>query len=38
MVRTTAMLLQRTGHQPVGWRSCTQSNNTINLLLDQGYL
>ena len=38
MVRTTAMLLQRTGHQPVGRRSCTQSNNTINLLLDQGYL
>jgi len=38
MVRTTAMIQQRTGHKPVGWRSCTQSNNTINLLLDQGYL
>lgn len=36
--RATAMIDKVSGHAPVGWRSCTQSNNTLNLLLDKGYL
>lgn len=36
--RTTAMIIKRTEQAPVGWRSCTQSTNTISLLLDHGYL
>jgi peptidoglycan/xylan/chitin deacetylase (PgdA/CDA1 family) len=36
--RATAMILSQTGHKPVGWRSCTQSPNTISLLLDHGFL
>src|SRR5215469_18145611 len=33
MRRTGAMIKQRTGHQPIGWRSCTQSPNSIELLM-----
>ena len=38
MRRTGAMIKQRTGHQPIGWRSCTQSPNSIELLMQHGYL
>jgi len=38
MRRTGAMIKQRTGHQPIGWRSCTQSPNSIELLMEHGYL
>jgi peptidoglycan/xylan/chitin deacetylase (PgdA/CDA1 family) len=36
--RTTDMLMKRTGKQPVGWRTCTQSPNTIELLMEEGYI
>jgi peptidoglycan/xylan/chitin deacetylase (PgdA/CDA1 family) len=36
--RTTEMILNRTGKRPVGWRSCTQSTNSLGLLMEQGYL
>lgn len=36
--RTTAMIEKRTGKRPVGWRSCTQSPNSIELLMEHGYL
>lgn len=36
--RTTEMIQMRTGKRPVGWRSCTQSPNTLDLLMEQGYL
>ena len=36
--RTTEMILSRTGKRPVGWRSCTQSTNSLGLLMEQGYL
>lgn len=36
--RTTEMILNRTGKRPVGWRSCTQSPNSLVLLMEQGYL
>ena len=36
--RTTEMILNRTGKRPVGWRSCTQSTNSLELLMEQGYL
>ena len=29
---------QRTGRAPVGWRSCTQSPNSLELLMEHGYL
>src|SRR5207342_3334167 len=44
MRRTVAMIKQRTGHQPIGWRSCTQSANSIEpadaawLSLEQQFL
>jgi peptidoglycan/xylan/chitin deacetylase (PgdA/CDA1 family) len=38
MRRTTAMIRSTTGHTPVGWRSCTQSPNSIELLMEHGYL
>jgi peptidoglycan/xylan/chitin deacetylase (PgdA/CDA1 family) len=38
MTRATAMIQKQTGHKPIGWRSCTQSQNTISLLFDHGYL
>ncbi len=36
--RTTDMILNRTQKRPFGWRSCTQSPNSLELLLEQGYL
>ncbi|HLG81015.1 MAG TPA: polysaccharide deacetylase family protein [Bradyrhizobium sp.] len=38
MRRTTAMIRSTTGHTPVGWRSCTQSPNSLELLMEHGYL
>jgi peptidoglycan-N-acetylglucosamine deacetylase len=38
MKRTGAIIRSRTGHQPIGWRSCTQSPNSIELLMEHGYL
>lgn len=38
MKKTTAMILNRAGRQPYGWRSCTQSPNSIELLMEHGYL
>jgi peptidoglycan/xylan/chitin deacetylase (PgdA/CDA1 family) len=35
--KTTAMIEKRTGKRPVGWRSCTQSANSLELLMEQGY-
>jgi peptidoglycan/xylan/chitin deacetylase (PgdA/CDA1 family) len=32
------MIKNRTGHTPIGWRSCTQSPNSIELLMEHGYL
>jgi len=36
--KTTAMIEKRTGRRPVGWRSCTQSPNSLELLMENGYL
>jgi len=36
--KTTAMIEKRTGKRPVGWRSCTQSPNSLELLMEKGYL
>jgi peptidoglycan/xylan/chitin deacetylase (PgdA/CDA1 family) len=36
--RTTAMIRSTSGRQPVGWRSCTQSPNSLELLMEHGYL
>ena len=36
--KTTAMIEKRAGKRPVGWRSCTQSPNSIELLMENGYL
>ena len=36
--RTTEMILSRAQKRPSGWRSCTQSPNSLELLLDQAYL
>ena len=38
MKRTTGMILSRAKKRPVGWRSCTQSPNSIELLMEHGYL
>ena len=38
MTRATAMIRSRSGRTPAGWRSCTQSPNSIELLMEQGYL
>jgi peptidoglycan-N-acetylglucosamine deacetylase len=38
MRKTGAMIRERTGAQPIGWRSCTQSQNSIELLMEHGYL
>ena len=38
MRRTTAMIRSVTGRTPVGWRSCTQSPNSLELLMEHGYL
>lgn len=36
--RTTEMIKSRAGKPPVGWRSCTQSPNSLELLMEHGYL
>ncbi len=36
--RTTEMIRNRAGKRPVGWRSCTQSPNSLELLMEHGYL
>jgi peptidoglycan/xylan/chitin deacetylase (PgdA/CDA1 family) len=38
MKKTIAMLRQRSGDRPYGWRSCTQSPNSIELLSEHGFL
>jgi peptidoglycan/xylan/chitin deacetylase (PgdA/CDA1 family) len=38
MKRTVDMIRTRTGQRPVGWRSCTQSPNSLELLMDHGFL
>jgi peptidoglycan/xylan/chitin deacetylase (PgdA/CDA1 family) len=38
MKRTGEMLLERAQKRPVGWRSCTQSPNSLELLMEHGYL
>lgn len=38
MTRTAAMILKRTGQRPLGWRSCTQSPNSIELLMEHGFI
>jgi peptidoglycan/xylan/chitin deacetylase (PgdA/CDA1 family) len=37
MRKATSMIRQRTGHMPAGWRSCTQSPNSLELLMENGY-
>jgi peptidoglycan/xylan/chitin deacetylase (PgdA/CDA1 family) len=36
--RTTDMLLKTAGSRPIGWRTCTQSVNTVELLMEEGYI
>ena len=38
IARASAMIRGRAGRAPMGWRSCTQSPNSIELLMEQGYL
>ena len=38
MDKATAMIQSRTGYAPKGWRSCTQSPNSLELLMDHDYL
>lgn len=38
MRRTIAMIQDRTGQRAIGWRSCTQSPNSIELLMKHGFL
>jgi peptidoglycan/xylan/chitin deacetylase (PgdA/CDA1 family) len=38
MRRTSAVIRSRIGSRPLGWRSCTQSPNSLELLMEQGYL
>ena len=38
IARASAMIRSRAGRAPAGWRSCTQSPNSIELLMEQGYL
>jgi peptidoglycan/xylan/chitin deacetylase (PgdA/CDA1 family) len=38
IARASAMILDRAGSSPVGWRSCTQSPNSLELLMEAGYL
>ncbi len=37
MRKAVAMIEKRAGTRPVGWRSCTQSTNTIELLMEHGF-
>ena len=36
--RTSDMLMKRTGKRPIGWRTCTQSVDTVELLMEEGYV
>ncbi len=36
--QTTEIIRSTSGNRPVGWRSCTQSPNSLELLMEQGYL
>ena len=36
--RTLAMIRERAARRPYGWRSCTQSPNSIELLMKHGFL
>jgi peptidoglycan/xylan/chitin deacetylase (PgdA/CDA1 family) len=36
--RTTEMIQSTAGSRPLGWRSCTQSPNSLELLIEHGYL
>ncbi len=38
MRKTVAMNASRAGYRPMGWRSCTQSANSIELLMKHGFL
>lgn len=38
MRKTVNMISDRAGNQPMGWRSCTQSPNSLALLMDHGFL
>jgi peptidoglycan-N-acetylglucosamine deacetylase len=38
MTKTIDMIRGRTSQRPVGWRSCTQSPNSLELLMEQGFL
>ena len=35
--RTTEMIAETAGTAPAGWRSCTQSPNSLELLMEHGY-
>src|SRR5437667_305725 len=38
MKKAIAMIQKRTGRRSYGWRSCTQSTNTIELLIENGFV
>ena len=38
MKRTIAMIQKRTGRRCYGWRSCTQSTNSIELMIENGFV
>jgi peptidoglycan-N-acetylglucosamine deacetylase len=38
MRKTVDMIRTRTGQRPFGWRSCTQSPNSLELLMEHGFL
>jgi len=38
MRKTVDMIRGRTGQRPMGWRSCTQSPNSLELLMEHGFL
>ncbi len=38
MKKAIAMIESRAGRRPYGWRSCTQSTNTIELLIEHGFV
>src|ERR1700689_860773 len=38
MKKAIAMIQKRTGRRPYGWRSCTQSTNSLELLIENGFV
>jgi peptidoglycan/xylan/chitin deacetylase (PgdA/CDA1 family) len=38
MRKTVDMIGRRTGQRPTGWRSCTQSPNSLELLMEHGFV